>query len=62
VVTDLPRPVVMGRLLSRVVEIAIEDPDPLRHPPERLRSVRQIVPALLAFLIEADLAHVDWRM
>src|SRR5215467_6100953 len=53
--------VAMGRLLSRVAEIGIEDPDLLRHPAERLRLVRQIV---LAFLIEADLrrrrlANVD---
>jgi hypothetical protein len=43
----------MGRLLSRVAEIAIENPDLLRHPTERLRLVHQIVLAFLAFLIEA---------
>src|SRR5215470_18068880 len=47
----------MGRLLSRVAEIAVEDPDLLRHPAQCLRLVRQIVLAFLAFLIEADLAR-----
>jgi hypothetical protein len=49
--------VAMGRLLARVAEIPVEDPDLLWRPAERLRLVRQIVLTFRAFLIETDLAH-----
>jgi hypothetical protein len=44
--------VAMGRLLARVAEIPVEDPNLVRRPAERLRLVREI---LLTF--ETDLAH-----
>jgi hypothetical protein len=47
----------VGRLLSRVAEIPVEDPDLLPSPAERLRLGRQIILTFLAFLIEADLAQ-----
>src|SRR5207244_11003841 len=47
----------MGRLCARLTEVAIEDSDPLRAPTESLRLAHQIVLALGALLVEADLPH-----
>src|SRR5215467_10418528 len=62
--TDLPHShvahkglevVALGRQLSRLAEIPVEDSDLLRSPTQRLCLVRQIVLALGALLIETHL-------
>src|ERR1700716_1864487 len=47
----------IGRLRAGLTEVAIEDSDPLRAPTESLRFAHQIVLALGALLVEADLPH-----
>src|SRR6266849_4504116 len=42
---------------TRLAESPVENPDPLRAPAERLCLARQIVLALGALLVEADLPH-----
>src|SRR6266568_4860310 len=47
----------IGRSCTGLAEIPVEDPDSLRAPAERLCLARQIVLALGALLVEADLPH-----
>src|SRR6266566_408077 len=47
----------IGRLRAGPTEVAIEDSDLLRAPAESLRLAHQIVLALGALLVEADLPH-----
>src|SRR6266446_1326410 len=49
----------IGRLRAGLTEVAVEDSDLLRAPAESLRLAHQIVLALGALLVEADLALVD---
>src|SRR5215471_14350953 len=44
-------------MATSLTEVAIEDSDLLRAPAESLRLAHQIVLALGALLVEADLAH-----